>query len=250
VKRVIHVIITICLAFATFVPPTEARLSSNNRRAIVLEAFYALRPSHDGSCDKFINGNCVSNWNYLNNDLSAYSYMKNAYFGNDACFASNWAVSGDPCPALAPLPVASFYSNVALYGYGAFGGSYGSIGRGGQCRYFANLLAYRSQSYSGIFPPYASMWGNVEQDLTKAVEGDILTTNPSYPSTPHTAIVVEIKRSGSTVVGLDLIDANWLSDNGASNREVIGRHLLPLPQPAGKWGLWKGVSYYSEPYIP
>lgn len=245
-RRVVNVVAIACLTLVTFVPASEARLSNNNRRAVVLEAFYALRQSHDGSCDKFITGRCVSNWNYLADDFNAYNYLKSVYTGS-GCFASNWAVSGDPCPALAPPPVASFYSNVASYGYGTFGGSYGNLGRGGQCRFFANLLVYRSQSYSGIFPPYTSMWNNVELDLKKAVEGDILTSYPAY----HTAIVVEIKRTGSTVTGLDVIDANWISDNGAPDREVIGRHVISLTPPPGiTWGIWKGVGYYSEPYIP
>lgn len=242
-NRPLSIVLLVLLASSTVTAHAQ-RFSSNNRRAVVLEAFYALRPSHDGSCDKTISGNCVSNWNFLNSDYGAYLALKNAYY----CNSSNWALSGDGSGCYPYTPLASFYSNPASYGYGAFSGNFGSVGRGGQCRFFANLVANRSLSYSGAFPPYASMWNNVETDLTKAVEGDILTTAPGFPF--HTAIVVEIKRSGSVVTGLDLIDANWLTDNGTSNREVIGRHLISLPQPAGKWGLWKGIPYYYESYIP
>jgi hypothetical protein len=238
-------IVVLFLLFACTPSLLEAqRFSPNNRRAVVLEAFYALRPSHDGSCDKTINGNCVSNWNFLNSDYSAYAALKTSY----GCNSSDWALGGDGSGCVPYVPLVSFYSNPAAYGYGTASGSYGNIGRGGQCRFFANLVANRSLSFGGAFPTYATMWQNVETDLTKAVEGDIITTNPSVFY--HTAIVVEIKRTGSTVTGLDLIDANWLTDDGSSNREVVGRHLLTLPQPAGKWGLWKGVGYYYESYIP
>lgn len=246
-RRFVSLLAAVCLTLIAFSTAAEARLSSNNRRAVVLEAFYALRQSYDGGCDKTTYaGSCLSNWNYLASDSAFYNSLKSAYASG--CFASDWAVAGDPCPNFIPAPMASFYSNVASYGYGTFGGSYGNIGRGGQCRFFANLLVNRSQSYTGVFPTYAAMWNNVEKDLTKAVEGDILTSYPGY----HTAIVVEIKRSGSTVTGLDVIDSNWLTDTGASNREVIGRHVISLtsPPPGGTWGLWKGVSYYYEPYIP
>jgi hypothetical protein len=246
VRKLVTALAISGLAALVLASPSNAqRFSNNDRRAVVLEAFYALRPSADGSCDKFINGNCVSNWNFLNSDYSSYNYMKSVY----GCYASDWALSGDNCYPY--MPFASFYSNVGSYGYGTFGGSYGNLGRGGQCRFFANLLVYRSGSSSVVFPTYASMWNNVETDLTKAVEGDVLTVNPAYSSSLHTAIVVEIKRSGSTVVGLDLIDANWLTDTGSPNREVIGRHELFLSGlPVGEYGLWKGVSYYYEPYIP
>lgn len=226
-----------------FAEVSEARLSNNNRRAVVLEAFYALRPSHDGSCDKTINGNCVSNWNYLYNDPTAYTTMKN-YYG---CLSSVWTTYNDGSGCANNNAWVSFWANPGSYGYGTFGGGYGSIGRGGQCRYFANLLTWRSGSSGQIFPGYSSMWnyGNgVERNFAYAVPGDILTSNPAFP--PHTAIVVEIKTDG-----LDVIDANWLTDNNTSNREVIGRHLMKFTDINGdRFGLWKGISYYNEPYVP
>ncbi|HEX4497255.1 MAG TPA: hypothetical protein VIE43_16400 [Thermoanaerobaculia bacterium] len=247
-RKIGNVLAAIWLAIITFAPTAEAALSSNHRRAVVLEAFYALRPSHDGGCDKTTSdGRCLSNWNYLANDLNAYNTIKSAY----VCNSSDWAVPGETCYGnYISSPMASFYSNVASYGYGTFGGPYGNIGHGGQCRFFANLVVYRSGAYSGtgIFPNYPTMWTNVQTDLTKAVEGDVLTSSNGY----HTAIVVEIKRTGSTVTGLDVIDSNWVPDISGGNREVIGRHVIALtaqPQ-GGAWGLWKGASYYNEPYVP
>jgi len=67
----------VALSFLASSLPAEARLAKNSRRAVVLEAFYALRPSHDGGCDKTISGNCVASWPYLTDDLPAYQQVKN-----------------------------------------------------------------------------------------------------------------------------------------------------------------------------
>lgn len=229
------------------VPASEARLSDNNRRAVVLEAFYALRPSHDGGCDKTINGNCVSNWNYLNNDPSAYGVVKGWY----GCYSSVWTTSGDGSGCANNNYPISFYNNPASYGYGTFGGSYGNIGRGGQCKYFANLILYRSGSDQGTFPTYSNMWANTETDMTKAKEGDVILTY-NNGITNHVAIVVEIKKDGNgQVTGLDVIDANFVSDiSGTMNREVIGRHLFSISYLNQYYRIYKGTSYYGEPYIP
>lgn len=214
---------------------SEARLSGNNRRAVVLEAFYALRPSHDGSCDKTIDGNCVSNWNYLNNDWYAYNTVKGWYGGN----SSTWSL---------------FYSDVASYGYGTFGGSYGQVGRGGQCKYFSDLILYRSEASTRInnnhtLPSYDVMWQNTEPDLTKAVEGDVILTYNASTQKGHVAIVVEIKKPNGTITGLDVIDANYISDiRYTADREVIARHLFPISEIQGVYKIWKGPSYYYESY--
>lgn len=118
--RLISVILVILLFSLTLIDESEARLSSNNRRAVVLETFYSLRPTYDGGCDKTINGNCVSNWNYLYNDVNAYTVVKGWYGSN----SSVWSL---------------FYSDIASYGYSTSGGSYGPVGRGGQCKYFVQI---------------------------------------------------------------------------------------------------------------
>ncbi len=241
-----------------FVPQdAAARLASNNRRAVVLEAFYALRPSHDGSCDRTINGNCISTWNYLANDQAAYKTVKGWY----RCDSSLWAVPGDKnqnngCSGSDSdfkyvnfSSPASFYSNVGSYGYGTFGGSYGALGRGGECKFFANLILDRSGAYAWQFPQYSDMWNNASTDWTKVKEGDvILTLSPQ-----HTAVVVEIKRDNkSNVVGIDVIDSNYVSDLGlVGGREAIGRHLFTVQVLQQKsYRIWKGVNYYNETYKP
>ncbi len=245
-----------------FVPQdAAARLASNNRRAVVLEAFYALRPSHDGSCDKTINGNCVSSWNYLANDSAAYKTVNGWY----RCDSSLWAVPDDKKKDNGCIssdldyryvnfssPV-SFYSKIESYGYGAFGGSYGAVGRGGECKFFANLILDRSGADVRRLPPYQvsnpspknpDMLSNSSTDWSKVKEGDVI-----FSLLPHTAIVVEVKKDKGNVTGVDVIDSNYISDSGAGSREVIGRHQLGVGT-LQSYRIWKGVSYYSETYKP
>lgn len=249
-RKLIGLSVLLVVCFAFFALESEARFSTNNRRAVVLEAFYALRPSHDGGCDKTIGGNCVSNWNYLTNDTTAYGSVKGWY----GCNSSVWAVPADGTGCgVAP---ASFYNNPGPYGYSDFGGTSNPVGRAGQCKYFVDLILYRSESQARIdgathtLPNYATMWANTETNLTTAKEGDVVLAFGWSDVTDHVAIVVEIKKTGSTVTGLDVIDANYISDTGAGNREVIGRHVLPLATFQGKFHIWKGTTYYNEQYIP
>lgn len=236
--KVISVVLVLLLFSLTLTGESEARLSNNNRRAVVLETFYSLRPTYDGGCDKTIGGNCVSNWNYLNNDWGAYNAVKGWYGSN----SSTWSL---------------FYSDVASYGYSTSGGSYGPVGRGGQCKYFADLILYRSEASTRLSPgnhtlsDYPTMWVNTEINLTKAVEGDVVLVYGVSGYTNHVAIVVEIKKTNGVVTGLDVIDANYISDiSGTTNREVIGRHLFLLSSIQGIYRIWKGPSYYAEPYVP
>lgn len=231
-KRTLNMILLVLLAIGMFTSISEARLSNNNRRAVVLECFYALRPSYDGSCDKTINGNCVSNWNYINTDPNAYITVLGWY----GCLSSNWTKSGDGSDCYNNNYPVSFWTSYAYY-YGY----YNSYGRGGQCKYFANLILYRSESYQIALPSYSVMAQNAESNLSKAIQGDILFST----SVPHTAIVVELKPTG-----LDVVDTNYVTDGG-SNQEIIGRHLLTWSQlSANNYKIYKGISYYYEPYIP
>src|SRR5256885_3066604 len=119
-KKILSLLLMGCFAILNFTGTCEARLSNNDRRAVVLEAFYALRQSADGGCDRTLNGNCISTWNYLNNDYGAYLVLKGWY----SCNSSDWAVPGDPCANLTGLTIPSFYSNVASYGYSSIGTPY------------------------------------------------------------------------------------------------------------------------------
>lgn len=257
---------------------TPPPFSTNARRAVVLTAFYALRQSHDGGCDKTIpstNGNCVSGWNFLNDQTNlgpqALSDLDAAY-GYSNCYASNWAVSSDAC-YVSGYTSPSFYSNLANYGYGEAGGDYGSVGRGGQCVFFANNILYRSQSEDAVALAFASMESNSEPDLQEVVEGDVLflygDTAQGF-TTNHVSIVVQVYKSAGTVTAVDVIDSNYKTDlyiSGVpvSNREVITRHAFcavdfggdsgcpfydSVQMIQGHYKIWKGTDYYNTIYDP
>ncbi len=222
----------------------DARLSQNDRRAVVLEAFYALRPSYDGGSDTTIGVNCAGSWNYLVDDLHAYDFLKKVYGCNASLWRVHWDVSG--CWGDGPT---SFFDNPWGYGYGEYGGSFGPVGRGGQCKFFANLILYRSGADQRIFPYWPDMWDSSTDDFGRVREGDVILTY-GQGITNHVAVVVEIKHDWWGISGLDVIDSNWLTDNGQPDREVIGRHLLPLKKLQKYYRIWTGAAYYNEPYDP
>lgn len=255
-KRISVFVLLFAIVMASigvFATESQARLASNARRAVVLECFYALRPSYDGGCDKTnYQGNCVSNWNYLNSDWSAYNTVSDSVaYGCD--IASEWATYdyGDACYPKYGAP-ASFWVSPNIYGY------YGTYGRGGQCKFFADLILYRSETQHRLdggthtLPSsYSTMNGNAETNLATAKPGDILFTfNEGVNNNiTHTAIVVELKSDG-----LDVIDSNYVRDTTSTtpyDREVIGRHLLTWSYlQSHSYKIWKGTDYYLEPYIP
>lgn len=268
-KRFIGSLAVVFCALFAFSSMGRAQIfSSNTRRAVVLEAFYALRTQHDGGCNAYIRGNCISTWNFLHDPnqwpSNAYGTVKGWY----GCNPSVWAIQvTDGCPngsGLASPP--SFYSNVASYGLSTGGGYYGNVGRGGQCTFFANLVLYRSGGISYSFPALWQMAQSVDIDtnLQHAVEGDIVQAYNDGAFPNHIAIVVQIYRNGSQVVALDLIDSNYISDTTqppAYPREVIARHAFctvgagqgcPFSSAniQGHFHIWKETPYYNTSYNP
>ena len=226
----------IALSFLASAFPAEAKLSSNTRRAVVLEAFYALRPSADGSCDHAISGNCVSSWNYLINDYSAYQKLMSWY----GCkFASVWEKKQD-CGVESGRPY-SYYSDPYNYGIAS------NIGRGGQCLHFANLILYRSgahtKSFNSLYSSSQTINLDSQSNLKSVKEGDVI-----FKKGDHTAIVVEIKKNkNGTVTGLDVIDSNYVGGKGS---EIIGRHLFSSADLANGYKVWTGSDYYKSNYDP
>jgi hypothetical protein len=261
-------------ALGIFIPTSLAQtFSSDPRQNVVDVAFYALDTTHDGTCGQTTNdGKCLSNWNFLNdpnyssdfqtvvgwyNKLSGYTQTSRT------CLASDWMTdaeyqswhSSNPNDTCLQIFTPSLYSHVADYGFSTAGGSYGNVGRGGQCRFFANLVYYRAMAMppSSVFPDYSDMWGtngvNVQTDLTQAIPGDILTANPNQ-TFRHTAIVIAVTVDGSGNPALDIIDSNWVPDiTGEENREVIARHTITIGTYQGILAIWMGVSYYSDPWL-
>lgn len=97
------------------------------------------------------------------------------------------------------------------------------IERGGWCKFFANLILFRSSygiggGYHLVLP---SGYSYATEDVRNARKGWVIQN----PSIPHTAMVAE-----NLGWGLDLIDANWVGGNG---NYYIARHSMSWSQLAG-----------------
>ena len=58
-------------------PKAYARLSDNDREAVVLEAYYALsKTNRDGTSNNTINGKYYGDWNYIASDIKSYELVK------------------------------------------------------------------------------------------------------------------------------------------------------------------------------
>lgn len=102
------------------------------RQKVVDEAFYAL--DKDSVDSSWPNKNEEGNWNYLSSNYNAYNKIKSYY----NCYSSIWnSTDKSGCIGNKKRPK-SFYIDLASYGF------YDSKGRGGQCKYFANLVTYRA----------------------------------------------------------------------------------------------------------
>jgi len=201
------------------------RLSPNARKAVVLEAFYALDKAYTGSSTKSVTSGggtwTASDWNYLNSDTGAYSTMSGRY----GAYTSTY--------------------------YGTSPSSWGQTtsgyGRGGQCKFFANLLLYRSGTDSSTFPTYAA-WSKAKSARC-AQKGDVIFRT-SGGATGHVAVVVDIlsgSSSSCTVSSVDVVDSNMLGD------ERILRHIINtsgsyLGEDLDNYYVHTGVSYYATAY--
>jgi hypothetical protein len=271
--------------------PASAQMTSPNaRRAVVLEAFYSLRPAADGGCDFTIQGDCVSSWNFLhdpNQPTNSFQNMKTQYDANEgngaySCLASVWmlptevaAWSNPPNPQMDAICTRSFgppsfYDLPDFYGLSTAGGQYQPVGRGGQCFFFANLILYRSGADTSFFPLVKDMWTNTITDanLQDAIEGDVILDHDDTDQAfepDHVAIVVQIYRNDNTITALDVIDSNYLTDVTSprtGEREVIGRHAFCVVSVAegcqfdnvqvisSHYRIYKGTAYYKTPYNP
>ena len=220
---------------------SEARLASTNRHAAVMEAYYALDPGHYGFSNKMINGSFVSDWHYLYTDLNAYRNEKPAY-----CCEKD----GSSYASI----ISEFFSENTLdkYSYN-LKGDY--VGRGGQCKFFVDLLLFRSEAATRIngthvLPTYGTMSTKIRH-TGYAKPGDVI-----FIPGVHTALVVAILAGSSdngSVTEVDVIDSNVV---GGKGNEIIGRHRIRAtssqsaydPSDLADYKIFTGVSYYNEPY--
>ncbi len=242
----------VVLSCALIAMPSMGMAQDANREAVIHQAYYALDPSESGTSSQTINGNYVGDWNWLDSNLSAYSYV----YGLFGCNASNFATSGDSCPNLTGHPVSSFYSNPSGYGHSPIIPEV-AYGRGGQCVYFGNLVFYRAIGYSSGFNKY-TLWtalnGNTNSNMQLVQAGDVIvryynsslsSTSGNYGYVDHVAIVVAVYKSGSSVTSVDVVDSDYFPDyvSGVSFPEVITRHNFSISTLQGHFNIWDPPGY-------
>lgn len=233
-KSLIGLFLTIVMVVGVAVS-SDARLASTNRRAAVLEAFYALDPGYYGFSSKLINGNTVSDWHYLYTDLNAYRNEKPAY----CCDPKDGSSYASVIP--------EFFSESTLdkYSYN-LRGDY--VGRGGQCKFFVDLLLFRSEAATRIsgthtLPSYSTMSAKTRY-IGHARPGDVIFR---ITGTKHVALVVHVLSGNSdagTVTSVDVVDSNYIGGDG---NEIIGRHIIQGAE-LSSYKIYTGVSYYNELY--
>lgn len=203
---------------ARIAPGTGAKY---DRQAVVNEAYYSI-------CGQkyFYPTADLGQWNYLASDLVAYQHTRDAWSGR-------YPINGIMTDADDPVLKKYFVdNNIQSYGY------YKNVGRGGQCKYFANLILYRA-GISNLakvdpMPTYDRM--RLNQKSSKYVQpGDVIIGNG------HTAIVVQVlagKSATGTVTKVQVVDSNYKGD------EMIGKHIMYSTE-LSKYVIWTGVPYYS-----
>ncbi len=156
---------------------------------VLSEVCYALSQSRSGYSTKSWNGYAMGDWPYP------------------------W--QGDCCNAL---------GKVTSYMYGGCTSCRGSLGlwlgqyqQGGECKFFVNLVLYRSSyGFPGghLILPGGTYSYYGAQNWRNAGPGWIIQS----ASMPHTAIVV-----ANYGYGLSVIDANWVGGRGSY---AIARHII------------------------
>lgn len=160
---------------------------------IVSEAFYALSQSRSGGSGQTYNGLAMGDWDYPHSDSYALTRMTN-YIG-----AGN----------VGPL---SLWKD--------------KYRQGGWCKFFANLILYRS-SYG-----YGNDWhlvvpGGGYTYATRSTREAQLGWVLQSATVPHTAVVVAVYGAG-----LDVVDSNYIGSYRDDKTKqmvysyALGRHML------------------------
>lgn len=199
---------------------TPHRLAGDPKTAVVYEADFAMRQNWQSVSPSWAAGSTKvsSNWAYLLNDPNGYQVVKDWYppaydkYGTLVYYASEWH------------SYPSFYTNMNVYSwtslnrYGA--GTSETKSHGGQCRYFANLILFRSGTFQQRLPAYGKNSVGY-RPYSQIVPGDIIETTWANG---HTAVVVAVTGGtpGSSVNKVVVVDSNYIGD------EQIGMHEISL----------------------
>jgi hypothetical protein len=164
---------------------------------VISEARYTLCRNRSGSSSVSLGGMSMSDWNWAGDDSWAYNQVV-LYQGSPGTTGMVQVRNTQPPNSF--------------------------IERGGWCKFFANLVLFRSsygigEGYHLVLP---SGYNYATQDIHNAQRGWVIQRGGS---SPHTAIVAE-----NLGWGLDLIDANWIGGNG---NFYIARHPMNWSQLSG-----------------
>ncbi len=171
----------------------NAMAEKTGRQKVVDELFKAL--DKDSVNGNWPNKNMVGNWNYLQSDLEMYKIFKQSSpVGYGPGYASLWTGVDN-----------NYFDHIDIYGY------YDSIGRGGQCKHFANIVTARagqdgSQSaYPYMFVTYGDMIRRIDaKNSRNAKTGDIIyLDNNRYAVTA----IISGNPDDGTVTSLEAQDA-------------------------------------------
>ena len=224
-----------------------------------------------GSAPNFDNSFSMSTCSFLRDAiLRAYTSSGVSFLRARVSCCSLWEYqawhSNNPNDTCVQEFTPSLYSDVADYGYSIAGGGNGSVGRGGQCMFFANNILYRSQSDQTTLN-FSTMSASADSNLQDVQMGDVLflygKSDPGF-TTNHVAIVVQIYQESGEVAAVDVIDSNYISDIynsgvGVPYREVIARHSFcttadgncpfsNVQMVQGEYQIWTGTQYYGTSY--
>ena len=221
-RRIFQLTAIMLLVILTGCMTAEA---GNNRQSVVNEAYY----SYSGVYGSSSAGS--STWNYLLSNVGAYWHTRDYWTGR---YPVDGYMTNTP-----NLQMRNYFLSGNIPAYGRYGGSL----RGGQCKYFANLVLYRAGvSNVDPMPTYSRMYAN-RKAANYAKPGDVLFkvhfTNGKLVG-DHTAIVTKVRvgsSSAGTVTSVEVIDSNAVGD------ERIGKHIYSSG--LSSWWVWKGVPYYN-----
>lgn len=236
IKRTVMLLILVIMTALVMSITVEARIGppgvQYDRQAVVNEAYYAVT-GYWWYCPNVGAGQYDSrtgSYNYLLSDVGAYWHTRDY-----------WTSAYRPYPHMTHnnddrLTNLFLDGNLPAYGFA------GGVGRGGQCKYFANVLLYRA-GVSNVDPmPTYSILNQQSRSSKYAKPGDVL-----FKYNYHVAIVTRVLQgdpNSGTVTGVQVVDSNWVTGD---DNEVIGVHNY-YGSDLAQYKVWTGAPYYWYNY--
>ncbi len=184
-------------------------------------------------------GTNYAGYAYVAEDRGAWDSLRVAYTDEDGMIAGDLTCrSDDNLIYYTPCLTSYGSTDPNSYGYQPDSSSTTFHYRGGQCKAFTNLIAYRSGVLHGdnwAFKklPYS---GNVQMSSSNIRAGDILRSNSD--KVRHSLIVTRVFTENGITKAV-VIDSNWVTGNGG---ESIGTHVLAFDGSNGNSNL---ANYYA-----